>query len=148
MPDRVICVLGMHRSGTSCLTGSLQQAGLTLGDCHTWNPHNRKGNRENQAFVDLHDDILRSNGGSWDRPPARVRWQSDHYQRARELLAAHADEAAFGFKDPRALLLLAGWKALCPQLEFIGIFRHPGAVAHSLEVRSGSEMSRAEGLAL
>ena len=38
MPDRVVCILGMHRSGTSCLTGSLQQAGLFLGDCHTWNP--------------------------------------------------------------------------------------------------------------
>ena len=69
LPARVICILGMHRSGTSCLTGSLQEAGLSLGDCHTWNPHNLRGNRENQAFVDLHDDILKANHGAWDAPP-------------------------------------------------------------------------------
>ncbi|HBM84618.1 MAG TPA: sulfotransferase family protein, partial [Halieaceae bacterium] len=31
-PRRVIAILGMHRSGTSCLTGSLQEAGLELGE--------------------------------------------------------------------------------------------------------------------
>ena len=60
-PRRVIAILGMHRSGTSCLTGSLQEAGLELGEHHTWNPYNRKGNRENQDFVDLHDAILAAN---------------------------------------------------------------------------------------
>ena len=43
LPARLIAVLGMHRSGTSYLAGSLQEAGLILGDCHTWNKHNEKG---------------------------------------------------------------------------------------------------------
>ena len=63
LPARLIAVLGMHRSGTSYLAGSLQEAGLILGDCHTWNKHNEKGNRENQKFVDLHDAILEANVG-------------------------------------------------------------------------------------
>ena len=58
----------MHRSGTSCLTGSLEAAGLYLGNIQTWNPFNLKGNRENQEIVDLHDLILADNGGSWDSP--------------------------------------------------------------------------------
>ena len=61
LPSRVIAILGMHRSGTSCLTGSLQNSGLFLGECHTWNKHNERGNRENQKFVDLHDAILAAN---------------------------------------------------------------------------------------
>jgi len=145
-PARVIAVLGMHRSGTSCLTGSLQAAGLDLGDCHTWNPYNLKGNRENQAFVDLHDSILAANGGAWDNPPASCTWQQDHSQRARELLASHAHLPVLGFKDPRALLVLDGWRALVPALECVGIFRHPEAVALSLHNRS--QMPREKALSL
>ena len=42
---QAVFVLGMHRSGTSWFTGALQQAGLHLGMHHTWNAHNRKGNK-------------------------------------------------------------------------------------------------------
>ena len=131
-----MAVLGMHRSGTSCLTGSLQHAGLFLGDCHTWNKHNEKGNRENQKFVDLHDAILAANGGAWDVPPDNVVWNDDHIAWGRELLMAHAGEPNFGFKDPRGLLVIDGWKKLYPKIEFIGIYRHPNAVAKSLAKRS------------
>jgi hypothetical protein len=136
MPTRVVAVLGMHRSGTSCLTGSLQHAGLFLGDCHTWNKHNEKGNRENQKFVDLHDAILAANGGAWDAPPNNAIWRDEHIAWARDLLVAHAGEPNFGFKDPRGLLVIDGWKRLFPNIEFIGIYRHPNAVAKSLEKRS------------
>ncbi len=139
-------MLGMHRSGTSCLTGSLQEAGLSLGDCHTWNHHNIKGNRENQKFVDLHDSILQDNGGSWDLPPKKIIWSARHRQRALELLAEHSHEDIFGFKDPRTLLLVDGWKVLVPGLEFVGIFRRPDAVARSLEKRSA--MARDQALKL
>lgn len=146
IPGRVVAILGMHRSGTSCLTGSMQESGLFLGECHTWNKHNEKGNRENQKFVDLHDAILEANGGAWDAPPARVVWHEEHILKAKELLSAHAGEPNFGFKDPRVLLVLEGWKRLCPIIEFIGIYRHPNAVAKSLEKRSSK--SREASLAL
>ena len=121
-PARIIGILGMHRSGTSCLTGSLQEAGLFLGEHHTWNKHNEKGNRENQSIVDLHDEILAANGGAWDSPPqGDVAWSDAHIQRARELLGEYGEEPVFGFKDPRALLALEGWKSLYPSIEFVGI---------------------------
>ena len=146
LPARVLCVLGMHRSGTSCLTGSLQQAGICLGDCHTWNPYNRKGNRENQRIVDLNDRVLAENGGAWNHPPVTVKWSASALMSARALLADHADSAVFGFKDPRTLLVLDGWKTVCPHLQFIGVFRHPLAVADSLARRDG--MSTQDALAL
>ncbi len=147
MPARIIGVLGMHRSGTSCLTGSLEEAGLALGERHTWNPHNLKGNRENQHIVDLNDSILEDNGAAWNKPPSgTVTWRPERVEAARALLADHADEPIFGFKDPRALLTLDGWKAIYPKLEFVGIFRHPNAVARSLDKRSS--ISRAEAMKL
>ena len=102
-PDRVVAILGMHRSGTSCLTGTLQEAGLFLDDCHTWNKHNEKGNRENQKFVDLHDAILEANGGAWDLPPAKVIWKDEHVAAAQALLADHAGAPNFGFGDSLTL---------------------------------------------
>lgn len=146
LPARVICILGMHRSGTSCLVGSLQDLGLGLGDCHTWNPHNLKGNRENQAFVDLNDAVLSDNGGTWDAPPKKVTWSSERLSEAIGLLGANAAETVFGFKDPRTLLVLKGWKRVYPAMEFVGIFRHPEAVARSLHTRS--EMPREQALHL
>ena len=40
-----ICVVGMHRSGTSCLTGIMQRMGIELGEVFTENEFNKKGNR-------------------------------------------------------------------------------------------------------
>lgn len=145
-PARVLCILGMHRSGTSCLTGSLQEAGLALGDCHTWNMFNRKGNRENQAFVDLNDAVLAANGAAWDSPPHRVVWSAHHLDEGAKLLRAQADKDLFGFKDPRTILVLEGWKKIYPDMEFVGIFRHPAAVAASLAYRN--EMPTDEALSL
>jgi hypothetical protein len=125
----------MHRSGTSFLTGSLQKTGLELGKHHTWNKHNQKGNRENQDIVDLHDAILADNNGSWDSPPPRVRWSGHQIRLATDILSANAASDLWGFKDPRALICLQQWKALIQDIQFIGIFRHPMAVANSLNKR-------------
>ncbi|GHD31959.1 hypothetical protein GCM10007053_15560 [Halioglobus pacificus] len=119
---------------------------MELGDCHTWNRYNTKGNRENQAFVDLNDEILAANKSAWDNPPVSATWTSAQKRSALELLQQNGQAQVFAFKDPRTLLVLDGWKDVCPQMEFIGVFRHPNAVAKSLESRSG--MSRAQAIEL
>lgn len=140
---RVIAVIGMHRSGTSCLTGSLQQIGLELGQVHTWNRYNRRGNREQQDIVDLNDEVLAANGGAWDQPPALCHWQPAQVERARELVNALGEGAVVGFKDPRTLLTLDGWLQAIPEIEFVGAFRHPEAVAASLAYRSAMPREQA-----
>jgi hypothetical protein len=147
-PGRVICVLGMHRSGTSCLTGSLQQQGLFLGEHNTEAPWNRKGNRENGRILNLHEDILEKSGGSWVMPPPAVEWQLEHFETARKLLAEYQGYPVWGFKDPRNLLTISGWRRLLPDLELVGIFRHPLKVAQSLKKRSNDWLDVDEGLAL
>lgn len=136
LPQKTIIILGMHRSGTSCLTGSLQEAGLDLGEHSTWNPHNQKGNRENGAIMVLNEAILEASGGSWNHPPARVNWLAEHRRRAAEIIAGNADKPAWGFKDPRTLITFEGWSELLPDAQLIGIFRNPRAVAESLLNRS------------
>ena len=122
-PERVICVLGMHRSGTSCLAGSLEQQGLFLGEVNTAAPWNKRGNRESFTIMDLQGDVLAASGGSWDNPPAVVEWQPEHLERARNVLAEHAGHSVWGFKDPRTLLTLEGWREALPECGYVGTFR-------------------------
>lgn len=134
--QRVICVLGMHRSGTSCLAGSLEEAGVFLGDVQRKNPYNLKGNCEHLKIMELHDDLFAANGGSWDKPPQRVTWSQKHRDLRDEIIHEYHDVPLWGFKDPRTLFALDGWLEVLPTMSFAGTFRHPLAVARSLERRN------------
>ena len=135
--SQAVLILGMHRSGTSCLAGSLQEAGLYLGEVNTAAPHNAKGNRESRAIMALQDDLLRANGGDWDTPPERVVWQPEHRAWRDEIIATYPTDRIWGFKDPRTLLTLTGWLEALPSVRFVGTYRHPLAVAASLRARNG-----------
>ena len=144
--SQVVVILGMHRSGTSLLTGTLQEAGLVLGDVVTSAPHNRKGNREALPIRALHDDLLHSSGGSWEKPPSQVIWQPSHRALRDDIVAGYQHECFWGFKDPRSLFCLEGWLEALPELQAVAIFRHPEAVARSLQAREG--MALDDGLVL
>jgi len=137
--QRVIAILGMHRSGTSLLAGTLQECGLDLGDVNTHAPANEKGNRESWLLIALHEDLLRKAGGFWHRPPTRpVVWSRLHVAVRGLFIEEFADTPLWGFKDPRLLHLLDGWLEAVPALETVGIFRHPREVADSLRERTPS----------
>lgn len=141
---QAVFVLGMHRSGTSWLMGALQQAGLHLGNHHTWNQYNRKGNRENLDAYELHEAILDYNGASWDNPPNKpVIWTDDHRVMAINIVNETGHQGVWGIKDPRTLLVLDGWKELLTDLSFVGIFRHPLSVWSSLNSRWATEKEQA-----
>lgn len=143
VPASVVAVVGMHRSGTSCLTGSLQRCGLFLGKYNTWNHHNTQGNRENPDIVALHEQVLAANGRSWDHPPALPpHWDAGQRQTLQAILALYADAPQWGFKDPRTLLMLDHWQRVVPNLRLVGIVRHPAAVVDSLHARGAFPKDR------
>ena len=143
LPDKkqlrndVLIVLGMHRSGTSCLTGMLQQAGLVLGDVVEEAPFNRKGNRENLEIRELNDAILANSGGAWDSPPNHLTWRKEHQYKRDAIIEQHRDQAAWGFKDPRTMFTLPFWQEGLKgaNLHYIATFRNPLSVAKSLNSR-------------
>lgn len=141
-----ILILGMHRSGTSCLAGSLQQQGVYLGQVHEWNPHNLKGNRENPQIMELNENLLTTNQSSWDHPPTAatsIQWtpaQEQQRDRIIEVLSS-SGAPAWGFKDPRTLVNLDFWLEGLTEnylTHYIGTFRHPLLVAQSLNKRNGT----------
>ena len=132
-----VIILGMHRSGTSSLAGSLQQAGLFLGKVFEANPFNKKGNRESAEIMKLNTDVLQYNGGDWDRPPASISWTEDHAVRRDSILQSLSSGGArvWGFKDPRTTLTLPFWREAINDVQLVGTFRHPLSVAKSLNQR-------------
>ena len=134
-----VAIIGMHRSGTSCLAGCLQDLGLTLGLVNTAAPHNKKGNREDPRLWPVHDAVLARVGAAWDTPPTEpVAWTASEIADLRAVLADYDDlSRPWGFKDPRATVLLDGWFEVLPDLRLVASFRHPTAVAASLHARNG-----------
>jgi tetratricopeptide (TPR) repeat protein len=138
-----LLVLGMHRSGTSCVAGLLAAAGARVPGPAVRNWDNPRGHHEATAVIRLNEEVLAHSGGSWLAAPEAVRWTDDHAAVRDALLAPVADSAAL-IKDPRCLLALPFW--LATPVRALGVLRHPAAVAASL--RSWRGMAAAESWAL
>ena len=139
-----ICVIGMHRSGTSMVTRLLRLCGLDLGPDGTImgaSAGNAEGHFEHLGFVELNDALLEHFGGSWDYPPAlEAGWERDPSlnnltRQARVLIETFSGRAGWGWKDPRTTLLLPFWRQLIPNMRYVICLRSPLEVARSLAER-------------
>lgn len=140
MSDRgkLLLVLGMHRSGTSAVTGMLADHGVELGPARAKrNAFNPRGNREILPLRRVHERILERAGGSWYEPPDEVEIDdADRSERDAVLAGIEGDVVAV--KDPRMLFAMGLWRELDPRL--IGVIRNPTAVRESLGRRASEGM--------
>lgn len=140
---RVICVLGMHRSGTSLITRMLNLLGVDVGpeqkllSADKFNP---TGFWEHQPFVDVNDEIFNRLGGTWrDLPVFPDGWDgaaslSDLRDRATGLVdEAFGRSPVWGWKDPRTCMTLRFWQQVMPPMRYVLCLRNPVDVARSLE---------------
>ncbi len=134
-----VLVLGMHRSGTSAVAGALVRAGWTVPGTAIRNWDNPRGHFESTALIRLNEEVLAASGGHWLAAPPEVRWTPEHLQARGHLITPGAV-----LKDPRSLLAWPFWRDA--PVRFLGVVRHPIAVARSLGAWRG--MPLAEGLAL
>ncbi len=133
-----VFILGMHRSGTSCLAGALERCGLYLGDVRRTGRFNARGYYELREVQHIHDQILGLNRGTWYSPPQRIQVHPYHRQALDEIANQLACNRPCGLKDPRVVLLLNIWLELIdPPYALVATFRHPLAVARSLAQRNG-----------
>lgn len=140
--QQVIIILGMHRSGTSCLAGSIEKAGIYFGNVSQRNAFNLKGNRENQQIINLNNDVLAYNNGAWDNPPPRVEWPLNLKKERDKIIEQNNQTSTWGVKDPRILLTLDGWLEVLPNVTFAATYRHPSHVAQSLSHRDNFPLEK------
>ena len=134
--QRMVFILGMHRSGTSCLAGSLERCGLYLGAVSRRAESNPKNFLyELEEVNDLHDQILTENGGTWYLPPSHIYVRPNQKQALKRIISQLTKYVPCGLKDPRLLLLLDIWLETAGSFTLVGTFRHPVAVGQSLVTR-------------
>jgi hypothetical protein len=145
---RGVYIVGMHRSGTSAVTRTVNLMGIPLSDptdhiaaLESFNP---TGHWESSALLKLNDRVLQGLGGAWSAPPILpAGWER---QSALALLRREA-KRQFGetyrtrqwvWKDPRICLTLPFWRSSIPaRAVAVLVVRHPLEIANSLQARDG-----------
>lgn len=157
---KAICVLGMHRSGTSMLMKTLNNLGVYLGkneDMLAFADDNPEGFWEHRGIVEIHENILAELNRSWDSlTPLPKNWLNNPriQQYKLDLIDVIKREFKYvpvwGFKDPRTCILLPLWNEIYDVLEievsYIIILRNPLDVANSLYKRNN--INKQYGIAL
>lgn len=153
--NKLIVVLGMHRSGTSVVTRGLQVMGVDLGNklMPPVDENNEKGFWEDMDIYSLNMEMLNSLNSDWHfltpiQPSDVNALRRDGYLlRAVEMLREKTSDAPlFGFKDPRVARLLPFWKEVFAQtrldVSYVLTIRHPLSVCKSLEKRDGFDFEK------
>jgi len=154
--QKVVCALGMHRSGTSMTTRILNLMGVFLGKADKMVPaiknENPEGFWEHIEIVNIHEEILRELDSSWEstKPLPGNWWELPNIKKYKikmlDLVKREcSDVSIWGFKDPRTCIMLPLWKEIFEILDvefmFIIPIRNPIDVANSLIKREGFSLN-------
>lgn len=144
---QALLVLGMHRSGTSALTGTLAKLGATAPRSPMpGNEFNERGYWESHKLAILHDKLLQSAGSRWsDWGRFNPDWfdsvEAGEFERHLEdmIVEEYGDRPLLLIKDPRISRFLPLWLRVLDKLRMVPKVvvpvRHPEEVSQSLARR-------------
>jgi len=152
---KIIIVLGMHRSGTSVLSRSLEVMNVDLGNnlSPAMEGINPKGFWEDMDVINFNENILSSLLTAWHYLlPISVDDVDElnrlgFLEQAVQILEQKlSGTQVFGLKDPRLCKLLPFWKQVFSRLNldvtYLIALRNPLSVAQSLRTRDGFPTER------
>ena len=148
IPDgRAICILGMHRTGTSSVARAMNLLGVYMGASDRMMPpangNNPKGFWEHMGIVEIHENILTNLSRTWHevKPMDRNWWKSSYMLEQKKtlvqlILEEFKNKQLWGWKDPRTCLMLPLWLEMLSELNiepsFLITLRNPIDTAKSL----------------
>ncbi len=158
--SKAVCILGMHRSGTSTITRAVNLLGAYLGEDSDLMPpaqDNPEGYWERQDIADLDDMILHHFKRSWDTGlPLPEGWHlleeaRPYRDKITALIKTHfSGRELWAWKDPRTSVVFELWRDVIKGLgiDLVCLFavRNPLDVARSLEKRDGFSRDRGFGI--
>ena len=139
----LVLILGIHRSGTSAVSGILSKAGFFAGDkgdLIEGNIWNRDGYFERWDICRLNDKILKECGGAWDAPPEEnsIISSDENIMSIKQILLCFKDKSFSFIKDPRLCLTMPVWKNVFDNnIKILFVTRKIEAVCDSLYKREG-----------
>lgn len=154
-PQRMTVVLGMHRSGTSALTGLLGSVGISgPNDALGATENNLLGYWESTSLVTSADSFLSDQNSHWSqlyrwsscwwKSTAFLSWMSTYWQKMHEV---YDFDTHFVLKDPRLCILMEGMIPCLVEslvhIDFLLILRSPVEVVISLRKAEGVSLREA-----
>lgn len=159
----VLFVVGMHRSGTSAVSGALHFLGMSHGSkLMAPAPDNPKGFWENRFVVNLNDRMLDSVGASWNLIPSFIDAEGNMTGDPAKFLHGRFSERisqvwnsqfehSVGhvvLKDPRICFTLPLWEEIAArddrEIRHLFAVRNVEDVGRSLAVRNGFTQEHSE----
>lgn len=154
--QKVVCILGMHRSGTSMITRVINLMGVYLGKTENMMAAdeniNAAGFWEHTEIVKIHEEILKELNSSWKStmPLPDNWWELASIKKYKDKLIGlikneFSNVSIWGFKDPRTCILLPLWKEIFKNLDiepmFVISLRNPIDIANSLIKRDSFSLN-------
>ncbi len=154
--NTALCILGMHRSGTSAITRGFNLLGAYLGeeeDLMPSLPENPEGFWERMDIYYLQESMLSVMERDWTTSaPLPENWHTLDAIRPYRIELAELVKKIFSchplwaWKDPRTCLLLPLWREVLSDLgivlKVVFVVRNPLDVARSLEKRNGLPLNK------
>ena len=149
LEDKVLIVLGMHRSGTSLTTNWLYDCGLDVGDnLYGASEYNKKGYYEDVSFLNLHKRILKELGldeGGHENVFDFV-LNKNQEEAIESLIRLKKNKNQWGWKEPRTSLLVEYYKKILPNAIFLVVYRDYEEVVSSLIKRERKGILKQSGI--
>jgi len=143
--NKVLIVIGMHRSGTSLLTSWIGQMGLNMGDNKVKGDiGNIEGYHEDRDFHDFHEEVFRRNRISYGGLNFPLDFEIDYLDiiNLLSLIDRKSEKnEQWGWKDPRTCLFLDVYRKYLPKAKYIVLYRDCSSVVDSL-IRRDKNTSR------
>ncbi len=145
MKQTCLLIIGMHRSGTSALTGILHLLDVCLGSgLMEGTSHNEKGYFENDLLFNINENLLVQAGSSWDDMfyNEHILDKNIDTSELRETIFKEFQYSKiFAIKDPRLAYLFPIYETVLKELDIeikiIIPYRNPVEVANSLNTVHG-----------
>ncbi|MDR3693564.1 sulfotransferase [Mucilaginibacter sp.] len=144
MGNKILIILGMHRSGTSLITNWLHQCGLQVGESlMDAGVGNKEGHFEDTEFYKMHMEILRDNNlNDSGIINQKVNYISSYHKEKIKGIIRVKNKlfGQWGWKDPRTCLFLKYYRELLPQAYYLVVIRDYHSVVVSLLKRTMAEL--------
>ena len=139
MPNKVLVIAGMHRSGTSLVTQWLKRCGLNVGEQLLGaDIGNVEGHFEDVDFYRFHEDTLEAHHES------RFGWVTHaigaltayQKEKMRSIISfKNKMSVQWGWKDPRTCLFFAYYRELIPDAYYLNVIRDYKPTVNSMIIR-------------
>jgi len=140
--NRIVCITGMHRSGTSLFASWMEKLGVQLdfGDLIPAAFWNKKGHYEDRRIVKFQGAALkkrypRSRGWKVYNPEF-LSFTNEEKLFVTEMLKERSSIPCWGWKDPRTLFFASEWLNMDPNMVVLAVYRPAVEVVSSLVERS------------